>query len=87
MQSQNWGPHAWNFLHSVSFAYPIEPTLQDQQNYKNFYHSIQFILPCSFCRSYYCVLLKYILIIILILVMVFFLDLYQRFVHSELYYT
>jgi hypothetical protein len=60
MQSQKWGPSAWTFLHSVSFNYPLLPSFQDKLNYKNFFHSIQFILPCSFCRDYYSILLKYI---------------------------
>jgi hypothetical protein len=62
MQSQKWGPHSWEFLHSVTFSFPLEPSDTDKENYKNFFTSIQFILPCSFCRSYYSILLKYIAI-------------------------
>ena len=46
-----WGPHAWEFLHSVAFAYPEDPTTQDKKSVKNFAESFACILPCSVCKD------------------------------------
>ena len=48
-----WGPHGWKFLHYVSLGYPNNPTHEDKLNYKNFYHSLQYILPCDKCSFNY----------------------------------
>lgn len=48
-----WGPKAWFFLHSVALNYPKNPTDQDKQNYKQFFESIQYILPCPQCAKHY----------------------------------
>jgi hypothetical protein len=48
-----WGPHGWKFLHYVSLGYPSKPTEEDKRNYKNFYTSLQHILPCAKCASNY----------------------------------
>ena len=48
-----WGPHGWKFMHYVSLGYPSDPTEQDKQNYKNFYTSLQHILPCAKCAHNY----------------------------------
>ena len=37
MNSSIWGPHAWHFIHAVSFTYPLQPTQQDRENYYEFY--------------------------------------------------
>ena len=44
-----WGPHGWKFLHYVSLGYPSNPSEEDKKNYKNFYTSLQHILPCAKC--------------------------------------
>jgi hypothetical protein len=46
-----WGPHMWESLHAVSFAYPNNPTDEDKIHYKNFYKSLAFVLPCSHCQE------------------------------------
>ena len=46
-----WGPGAWHFLHTVSFNYPVEPTLHDKIHYRNFILSLKYVLPCGKCRS------------------------------------
>ncbi len=48
-----WGPHAWEFLHSVAHAYPINPTLKNKNMYKQFYTSLQYVLPCAGCKKSY----------------------------------
>jgi hypothetical protein len=48
-----WGPHGWKFMHYVSLGYPETPTENDKQNYKNFYYSLQHVLPCEKCAQNY----------------------------------
>ncbi len=48
-----WGPCAWEFLHSVSFGYPINPTAEEKEQYKNFIFSVGYVLPCKYCRDSY----------------------------------
>ncbi len=48
-----WGPGAWEFLHSVTYGYPIEPSDEQKQNYKNFFTGVGNILPCRYCRDSY----------------------------------
>lgn len=45
-----WGPSLWHYLHIMSFNYPIHPTLQDKQHYKNFINNLPNVLPCKYCR-------------------------------------
>ena len=53
MNNNIWGPSAWLFLHAVTFQYPEEPTMVDKKNYKQFFNSLQNILPCPKCREHY----------------------------------
>ena len=48
-----WGPPFWHFLHTMSFNYPINPTIDDKNKYEIFIRSIGFILPCKYCRDNY----------------------------------
>ena len=48
-----WGPHGWKFMHYVSLGYPENPTIDNKNRYKNFYYSLQDILPCEKCRENY----------------------------------
>ena len=48
-----WGPHGWKFMHYVSLGYPQEPTENDKRNYKDFYTSLQNVLPCATCQGNY----------------------------------
>jgi hypothetical protein len=45
-----WGPSMWHFLHVMSFNYPNHPSIQDKINYRNYILSLQYILPCKYCR-------------------------------------
>lgn len=48
-----WGKSFWETLHNVSFGYPDNPTEEDKINYKNFYKSVQYVLPCCLCKKHY----------------------------------
>ena len=49
----DWGPSAWKFLHTVTFAYPEEPSLLEQQHADNLFQSLSVLLPCEKCREHY----------------------------------
>ena len=53
MDPKVWGPHGWQFLHSITLAYPDNPTLEDKNNHAQFFNGIQNILPCQSCRDHY----------------------------------
>ena len=45
-----WGPSMWHYLHTMSFNYPVKPSDDDKKHYKNFILSLQYVLPCKYCR-------------------------------------
>jgi hypothetical protein len=45
-----WGPPMWHFLHTMSFNYPVKPTLKDKKHYRDFIINLQYTLPCKYCR-------------------------------------
>ena len=45
-----WGPSLWHYLHTMSFNYPVEPTKEQKQIYRNFVLSLEQVLPCKYCR-------------------------------------
>lgn len=48
-----WGPPMWESLFCVAFGYPVNPTPQHKQNYKEFFKLLSFVLPCCMCRNSY----------------------------------
>jgi len=48
-----WGGAAWKFLHCVALSYPTKPTQQDRNDYKNFFLSLDKILPCETCSKHF----------------------------------
>lgn len=50
MVTKIWGPLAWTFLHTMSFNYPVNPTLQDKKHYKEYVYNLRYVLPCKYCR-------------------------------------
>jgi hypothetical protein len=54
---ETWGSSAWNFLHAISFAYPENPSITQQNETLSFFNSLQRILPCETCRRHYSELL------------------------------
>lgn len=53
MNPDIWGPHAWIFLHTITLAYPQNPTYVDKSNYKLFFNNLGSILPCDKCKIHY----------------------------------
>jgi hypothetical protein len=51
MMTSVWGPPMWHILHTISFNYPVEPTVEQKHNYLEFYSSLKNILPCRYCRE------------------------------------
>lgn len=50
MLTSIWGPALWHFLHTMSFNYPTNPTEEEKNQYMNFIKSLEFVLPCKYCR-------------------------------------
>jgi hypothetical protein len=53
MNQNIWGPHLWFSLHTISFNYPLNPTKEEKQNYKDFFLSLKHVIPCSICKKNY----------------------------------
>ena len=45
-----WGPPLWHYLHTMSFNYPVNPTLEEKKHYMHFVESLKYVLPCKYCR-------------------------------------
>ena len=50
MNTTFWGPSGWEFLHTLTFIYPVTPSYNDKVKMQNFMNSINYILPCKYCR-------------------------------------
>ena len=46
-----WGPAQWHMLHTISFNYPVSPSVEQKKQYRNFVLSLQNVLPCGACRK------------------------------------
>ena len=51
MLTSVWGPNLWHVLHTISFNYPVNPTEKQKKRYMNFIKSLQYVLPCRYCRD------------------------------------
>lgn len=60
MQTSKWGPSAWNYLHTLTFNYPENPTNENKKYYYELFNNLQFTLPCKYCRESYSIFFKYI---------------------------
>ena len=45
-----WGPSMWHYLHTISFNYPVKPSIENKKKYKEFILNLQYTLPCKYCR-------------------------------------
>jgi hypothetical protein len=41
MVTNIWGAPFWFVIHTISFNYPINPTIEDKNNYRNFILNLQ----------------------------------------------
>jgi hypothetical protein len=48
-----WGPFFWHTIHLVALSYPKQPSYTEKRSAKEFYESLQFLLPCAICREHY----------------------------------
>lgn len=46
-----WGPPMWHYLHTMSFNYPVNPSLEQKRHYRNFVLNLKNVLPCKYCRQ------------------------------------
>ena len=53
-----WGPCMWQFLHIMTFNYPVKPTPKQKKDYKKFLELLQVTLPCGKCRENYAMNIK-----------------------------
>lgn len=53
-----WGPSMWFSMHSISFCYPHNPTIEDKNNYKKYYEVLAEIIPCKTCRDSYKIMIN-----------------------------
>lgn len=52
-----WGSQFWFTMHTVAMFYPDFPTSNDMGNVRNFFLSLQGLLPCISCSQHYAQLL------------------------------
>jgi len=50
MNPNIWGPATWTFLHTITFTYPDNPTIDDKKNMYNFFMNLSNVLPCEKCK-------------------------------------
>jgi hypothetical protein len=50
MNTTFWGPSGWEFLHTLTFIYPVKPSYNDKVKMQQFMNTINYILPCKYCR-------------------------------------
>jgi hypothetical protein len=53
LMTKIWGPHMWFAVHSISHGYPVNPSNDQKEQYKIFFKSLGFVLPCAYCRQSY----------------------------------
>jgi hypothetical protein len=54
MLTSVWGPGMWHYLHTMSFNYPVNPTCEEKDYYRDFVLSLRHVLPCGKCRANLC---------------------------------
>ena len=59
MQTTTWGSSAWEYLHSITFNYPIKPTDIDKKKHLLYFKLVGELLPCNICRESYKLFTKY----------------------------
>ena len=60
MDPSFWGRSTWKYLHTLTFAYPINPTDADKSKMINYFNQLPEFLPCTQCAESFKLYLKYI---------------------------
>lgn len=47
-----FGPAIWEGSSCITFNYPNEPTDEDKHNYKTYFESLPYVVPCETCREH-----------------------------------
>ena len=58
LEPKVWGEWFWMSMYSVAHSYPITANSKDIKAAKDFYTSLQYLLPCGACRDEYTKVLK-----------------------------
>ena len=53
LKSNIWGPHGWFLFDSICLSYPNNPTKTYKDQYKYFFYTLPYILPCNKCRTHF----------------------------------
>jgi hypothetical protein len=53
MKPMIWGKYVWMSLHLIALGYPINPTQEDKNAYKNFFNDFHKVIPCVDCAHHY----------------------------------
>ena len=53
MDPKIWGASAWLFLHTITFNYPNNPSIEDKKNFHQFFDSLKYTIPCPLCKEHY----------------------------------
>ena len=54
----SWGPFFWHTMHIVALGYPTNPSYGHKKAAKEFFESLQFLIPCPICREHYAAFLQ-----------------------------
>ena len=53
MNPNLWGPCFWFILHTITLYYPDHPSYANKRHYFEFFHNLQYIIPCNICKKNY----------------------------------
>ena len=54
-----WASNTWHTIHYIALGYPLSPTDEERDSYKQFFQNIHKVLPCEICSENYQRHLKY----------------------------
>jgi len=60
MDPSFWGRSTWKYLHTLTFAYPMNPTPEDKIKMYNYFNQLPEFLPCPQCAESFKLYLQYI---------------------------
>jgi hypothetical protein len=50
---ESWGPFFWHTIHIAALGYPSNPAYAHKKAAKEFFESLQTLIPCGICRKHY----------------------------------